>query len=589
VKNNQILPFERNRYYSGKMLSSSDFLIEQAYQNNKRRFINQMMFGSGIVCGLGVYNLDDLSLMVESGAAIDAGGREIVVGNTIIEKLSTVKGYDELETNEASLCIRYAEEPVHSVYVPAHEGNESEFNHVDELFELYLVDREKLDTGFLLESEFLLKGQLVHTDDYTLELSVPAVVCMGKSFKILLVLTKNSLNPAGFLYQAVLQTPLFLTADGKHQTEIHIEDNRLEKGESTVLEIWLQAQNLPSEDAKIIIKPDSVKAYLNKAEIQTETNFFLTLIVMDINPRELVDRELGKTSLEMRTMAEQADFVKLADITFQRTQSGGVIQNIEEKKAKKYIEAPSDGALRNEYLGYYAMYTPTEKKKADTRQEQRMDNIGRGAACSGGYFEIPLGKGAKKGEIFYSGEIIHSLGRGDVYVEIGYEDREMDASMNSEISTVVYGSSGIFSGKEKNQAPVIECAVKILKDKGSFIGGVRFLKNYDKMMLRCRWSAIQISGDSGNGRFEAGSCIAPEKPTIQLAPGDTCFFPVKFINMEPCRLCYELSETGSGEISEDGVYTAPDKEGVFEIHIFCAGNPFICTYAYALVKSKQGV
>ena len=88
MKNNQILPFERNRYYSGKMLSSSDFLIEQTYQNNKRRFINQMMFGSGIVCGLGVYNLDDLSLMVESGAAIDAGGREIVVDNTVIKKLS---------------------------------------------------------------------------------------------------------------------------------------------------------------------------------------------------------------------------------------------------------------------------------------------------------------------------------------------------------------------------------------------------------------------------------------------------------------------------------------------------------------------
>ncbi len=352
MKNNQILPFERNRYYSGKMLSSSDFLIEQTYQNNKRRFINQMMFGSGIVCGLGVYNLDDLSLMVESGAAIDAGGREIVVDNTVIKKLSAIKGYDELETNEASLCIRYAEEPVHNVYVPSKEGNENEFNHVDELFELYLTDKEKLDTGFLLESEFLLKGELVHTEDYILEMSVPAVVCMGKWFKILFILTKHSQNPTEFLYRTILQMPLFLTVDGKHEAEIHLEDNRLERGESTVLEIWVQAQNLPSEEAKIIIKPDSAKASLNRKEIQTEANFFLTLVVADINPRELVDRELGKTSLEMRVMTEQQDFVKLADIVFQRTESGGVIQSIEEKKAKKYIEVPSDGAVRNEYLGY---------------------------------------------------------------------------------------------------------------------------------------------------------------------------------------------------------------------------------------------
>ncbi|MDE7307344.1 MAG: hypothetical protein K2N61_01560 [Lachnospiraceae bacterium] len=589
MKNNQILPFERNRYYSGKMLSSSDFLIEQTYQNNKRRFINQMMFGSGIVCGLGVYNLDDLSLMVESGAAIDAGGREIVVDNTVIKKLSAIKGYDELETNEASLCIRYAEEPVHNVYVPSKEGNENEFNHVDELFELYLTDKEKLDTGFLLESEFLLKGELVHTEDYILEMSVPAVVCMGKWFKILFILTKHSQNPTEFLYRTILQMPLFLTVDGKHEAEIHLEDNCLERGESTVLEIWVQAQNLPSEEAKIIIKPDSAKASLNRKEIQTEANFFLTLVVADINPRELVDRELGKTSLEMRIMTEQQDFVKLADIVFQRTESGGVIQSIEEKKAKKYIEVPSDGAVRNEYLGYYAMYTPAEKKETNIQPKNSVENIDKSIICNGGYFEIPLGKGAKKGEIFYSGEIIHSLGTGDVYVEIGYENREKDALINGEISTVVYGSSGIFSGKDKNETPVIECAVKILKDKGSFIGGVRFLKNYDKMVLRCRWSAIQISTGSGNSGFEAGSSIAPEKPTIQLAPGDTCFFPVKFINMEPCRLCYELSETGSGVISEDGVYTAPDKEGVFEIHIFCVGNPFICTYAYALVKAKQGV
>ncbi len=400
MKNNQILPFERNRYYSGKMLSSSDFLIEQTYQNNKRRFINQMMFGSGIVCGLGVYNLDDLSLMVESGAAIDAGGREIVVDNTVIKKLSAIKGYDELETNEASLCIRYAEEPVHNVYVPSKEGNENEFNHVDELFELYLTDKEKLDTGFLLESEFLLKGELVHTEDYILEMSVPAVVCMGKWFKILFILTKHSQNPTEFLYRTILQMPLFLTADGKHEAEIHLEDNRLEKGESTVLEIWVQAQNLPSEEAKIIIKPDSAKASLNRKEIQTEANFFLTLVVADINPRELVDRELGKTSLEMRIMTEQQDFVKLADIVFQRTESGGVIQSIEEKKAKKYIEVPSDGAVRNEYLGYYAMYTPAEKNETNTQPKNSVENTDKSIICNGGYFEIPLGKGAKKERYF---------------------------------------------------------------------------------------------------------------------------------------------------------------------------------------------
>ena len=77
MKNNQLFPFERNRYYAGKLLTSADFSAEQLYMNNKRRFLNRILFGSGVVCGLNVVNLDDLSILVESGVAIDRAGREI--------------------------------------------------------------------------------------------------------------------------------------------------------------------------------------------------------------------------------------------------------------------------------------------------------------------------------------------------------------------------------------------------------------------------------------------------------------------------------------------------------------------------------
>lgn len=588
MKNNQVLPFERNRYYSGKMLSSSDFLMEQTYNNNKRRFINQMMYGTGIVCGLSVYNLDDLSLMVESGVAMDAYGREIVIENTVIKKLSAINGFDELETNRAALCIRYEEELVHGVYAPAQEGSECEYNHIDETFELYLVDKDKLDMGFSVESEFLQKGELIHTREYTLELSVPAVVCMGKYAKILLTLTKNTEEATDFSYKGILQMPVFTLAEGGHEFEIQLEDNSLEQGESLVQEIWIKAQNVPSEEAKLLIKPDSAKAFVNGRSVETDGNFLLTLVVSDINPRELVDRELGKTSLELRSMGGQSDNVRLADITFVRTDNSCVIQEIEEKKVKKYIEVPSDGAVRNEYLGYYAMYSPKERVIQTRIQSGTGEGTGNGSGrFASGYFEIPLGKGAKKGETFYSGEIVHSLGNGDVYIEVGCENTEEDASVGREVRTVVYGASGIF--KNTSGTPSVESAVKILPDKGTFIAGIRFLKEYSAPILRCRWVAVKTGGMlEDKCKNVAGSrYITTEKPTIILAPGETCFFPVKFVNMESCHLYYELMESGSGEISEDGVYQAPQKEGVYEIHIFCANDPLICTYAYAVVKENR--
>ena len=56
--------------------------------------------------------------------------------------------------------------------------------------------------------------------------------------------------------------------------------------------------------------------------------------------------------------------------------------------------------------------------------------------------------------------------------------------------------------------------------------------------------------------------------------------------MKACSISYELTEQGSGEITSDGIYTAPSKEGVYEIKIFCTEKPLVCTYAYAIVKKK---
>ena len=90
------------------MLTSVDFEAEQSYMNDKRRFLNAMVTGSGIVCGLNVVSLDDQSLLIESGMAIDETGREIVVENSVVKKLSTIAGFEELKTNDVCLCIRYS-------------------------------------------------------------------------------------------------------------------------------------------------------------------------------------------------------------------------------------------------------------------------------------------------------------------------------------------------------------------------------------------------------------------------------------------------------------------------------------------------
>ena len=70
----------RNNYFYGKKLDVAQFELEQNYYNNKRRLLNRLVSGYGVVCGLNVTLADDYqSVIVSPGLAIDKCGREIVV------------------------------------------------------------------------------------------------------------------------------------------------------------------------------------------------------------------------------------------------------------------------------------------------------------------------------------------------------------------------------------------------------------------------------------------------------------------------------------------------------------------------------
>ena len=66
MSSSQLYPFEKNRYYPGKMLTSIDLEAEQSYHINKDRFLNSLLYGNGIICGLDVTWLDDLSIIIGS-------------------------------------------------------------------------------------------------------------------------------------------------------------------------------------------------------------------------------------------------------------------------------------------------------------------------------------------------------------------------------------------------------------------------------------------------------------------------------------------------------------------------------------------
>jgi hypothetical protein len=593
MSSNQLYPFERNRYYPGKMLTSADFQAEQNYHINKGRFLNGLMYGQGIICGMGVFSLDDQSILIESGAAIDGSGRDVIIDASAVKKLSAIEGFDSLTGEVARLKVRFKEQDVHSVYSVNHkeDDKEYEYNRISEGYELFLADKSELDGDLGFETEFLTRETVFSSDNYVGELMMPAIVCKGRTVRMVLEIRKVSDADVRLTCRGILETPVFVTAEGEHEIEIGAEDVSLKAGSVLRKEYWVKVEETPAIESELILRSGTAAAFEDETAINTVPHFSIRVKLSEAAPLELVSREIGKTNLEMMEAGLPDDSIPLADIKLVRTSNSYIIESITEENVKHYVMTPSQELIRNDYLSYYVKPVELEKKKQiveRTGSEPRHRQGGEFSNIATGTLEIPLGRNAREGDIRYSGEIAHGLGSGNVYVDIGYSFLSDDPGMGANQKSTIYGNPDLFSYSSQKLADV-ETAVKVLNEKGSFVVAARLLRSVEYLVLTFRWVAIRFpSGDDMELTEDYyDKSISVDTPTVIMSTKESHFFGVRFNNMKAASVTYELTAPGSGEISSDGIYTAPTKEGVYEIRIYCTDMPVICTYAYAIVRKKM--
>ena len=351
----------------------------------------------------------------------------------------------------------------------------------------------------------------------------------------------------------------------------------------------MEVQNQVGIEANVILRSGSAAAFENDNAVMAESSFALKVRLSEESPSSLIRRETGKLSLEMR-QAGGANSIKLAEIDLMRTESAYVIENIREVQKNQYIDLPSQTGIRNDYMEYFVKdndirnraaqgtFEPSKAPVVEYSQSE-LKNVATGV------LEIPLGRDASAGDIRYSGEITHGLGSGNVYVSIGYEYLSEDQALGANAKSTVYGNPELFS-RQAQQLVDAETAVRVLNDKGSFVVAAKLLRDVDFLVLTYRWVAIKFpSGEELEAADYYGKSITAKTPTVVMRPRENYYFGVQFNNMDPCSITYELTASGSGEVTTDGVYTAPSKEGVYEIRIYCSDMPMVCTYAYAIVKS----
>lgn len=582
LKENQTLTFIRNRYYTGKMLTSKDFQTEQLYMNQKRSFLNHMMYGTGIMCGLSVRKLDEVSVLIESGAAIDGQGREIIVPVSLVKKISALAGVEQLTGSRAALCLRYKEDMVHPVYSveQEEEGREYEYNHVQEGYELYLEDIAEESSQ---EEAFLCKSVFLKQEDYKITFMIPKTVKKGKKVKLTARIEKLSDRNCGLNFGGVLQLPSFRQGDGSQELSIEVRDVYL--GKNAVMEkvFWLQAEQSEVEQTSILLVQGTGYASVADCDCKINETLELQANMTDMDIEKIAASELGRENYESRAKRAEQEKIVLAELSLLGADGAYVITGIKEKEAKNYISTPESLGKR---LAYDSYFTEPEEEKAAEQQkipelsdeEEREDEI----VMTNGYVEIPLHVGMKKGDICYSDEILHGLGKGDVYVKIGVQCIQEDVRTNQNTRATIYGNTDLF---EDDDHMKVETAVKVYNDKGSFQIAARLKGVQKSIVLLVHWVAVKFQGGEVELEEEfADKRIVPKTSTVKISPKESYCFQVEFEHMTSTRLTYELTENDSGEITQDGIYTAPEKAGVYEIHIYCTDMPEISTYVYAVVK-----
>lgn len=592
VENNQMLPFERNRYYMGKLLTTPDFQAEQAYGIQKRRFMNGMLYGDGIICGLGVYSLDDQSIMLDSGVALDGLGREIAVDASLVRKLSAIKGFEELTGSTALLCLRYNEEQVHPVYsVHSQDGDDRyECNRIREGWELFLQDADSCPISLEAECEFLNTVQLFDDDDFTISLSAPASASCGRRIRLDVIIEFKHEATQPLSLSMLLQTPAFTGENGEHSLSVDLNEITAPVGTAFTRSYWLTAQELPAADSAFMISADSVKILAGTLQKPLSENFMMRVAVEDLTPDQIISRSIGRISLESRDISGYMEYVPLAKIKLQRTKSAYIIESVIEDGIKRYVHTNASIELRQKMNTYFADSAAaafvSAGEKANTEQQSER---GGDIQYATGICEIPIAK-CRRGEIVYSDDIIHGLGAGNVIVQIGLEYISENSQFGGQSRKTIFGDASLFNDGE---APITDSktAIRVNNDRGSFTVAVQLNEDANQVVMVLRWMAIRMPAGKESLKLQrmTGKSIAAERPTVVLATRESFFFNVRFKNMEPCTLTYELTEKDSGEITSDGIYTAPGKEGVYEIRISCADMPLISTYAYAVVKKRTGM
>lgn len=575
MKNLKSFPFERNRYFYGKLLSVEDFETEQKYFNDKRRTINRFLFGSGVVCGLGVVEVDDESISVERGLALDFAGREIVLDEPAIRKIAELEGYGEdQDVGFYYLCLEYQEEAaelMHNVAGTAGK-NGSEYNKYKEGYRLFVTQEEPEREIFNPEQLYEERREVYCGQDIRICQVMPRFIEAGKDAVLTVEIECAGEQGLSFEYELELS---FLTSAEANRVRVVFDDKDLAKEKRYRLEIPLKAAGVQDVQAEASLVEGSFLLHTGGKEYTDAKRCVSWAYVSGLDGYEAMQSEYYKTAMDSIMGNTFQQGIYLAKIYVVRAGGVCLIQRVEPLPFEQKVMHSEIAAAM---LGQLVQDVKRLKEASRLESEnQKIQNEEKPLRAAYGEMVFELGN-ARSGDILYSDDIVHGLGFGSVTILLGYE---VDDGFEED-SQMMFGDATLF---ENGQGFACSLGAKLEPAEGTFEIGLKVLKNDGARQVRVHWTALRNEIRRPESAKKKHIFIQPDNPNVFV--GDSVVFTAVLEGFADERLKWTVRDPEGGTIDKNGKYTAPETAGIFHITVSSMAYPKVQASTFVVVREKE--
>ncbi len=600
MSDKQYYSCERNNYFFGKLMTVRDFESEQIYHNSKRRLGNRMLNGAGIVSGLDVILVDSRTFSLESGMAIDYEGREIIVNEPSVKRLSIIKGFEEnKDKGDLYLCIKYKEEFKESTFSVAGSGKDSgvsqEYNRVNETYDLFVTDKKPEPSHLGLKHLVCDNIELYNKNGLKISLEISKYVNPGKNVKVSVIFEKSNVT-APISYSFDIGGEFFKSSDGKDKCHIVYKESEVSTYKIERTDYYLSCDAIANAYTDLVISKNSFNIQVGKDKDTIAEDVKHSVFITEKDLKEVIIENYYAKHFDEFMEEKDDQYIYLAKLHVISNESSYAIEDIEKNPFKQYLlsnellkvlqEVSGSGVVKIESGDTKTIKTVVQAPAEAAPVQSVADNIVTGVE------RIELGLSPKVGDTFYSYEFVHGLGFGSIGVMTAIENQS-----NYETNTdnfMLFGESSLFENEVGVSAPNVKIASMVNPDKGTMKIGVRLQEKTDLPYIYIRWWAFKpFKVESEAPKVETPN-MGGENVNVSITPNTTRVEPlgqVRFFasvdGASSQEVNWSLTEPGSGTIDKNGLYTAPSKEGVYEVRAQSVKFPDKVDTAYVVVSVAE--